>query len=174
MINFNISKWTRAQKLIGLIILATLLCWFLQSGAIEAFVDGKFSKCPNKLFFDGGKYYLFNSAFPVSKENPKIFNTLEEYQQNKPAGCTPLKATRKDTDPVLPLKWKCNRRGALDDAKYNDCSHGIYTRFNQKECEQVLKDNKSDNHVNLSVERCMIDTVVKNDSTLNPYRQNLS
>lgn len=170
MINFNITKWTKAQKLIGIIILAVLLCLFLQSKTIEKFIDGEFSKCPNKLYFDGGYYYLFNSTIPVSKKNPLVFSTLEEYNKNSPQECPKLKPIRKDTEPVLPLQWKCNRQGAQDDAKYNDCSNGIYSRTSKKECQEILQNSKADNHVNLSVERCMIDQVIKNDSNINPYR----
>lgn len=176
MFNIKFNKWTTQQKLIGLIVLAFCLCWFLQSGTIEKFVDGGFSRCPNRLYYskDHKKYYLINTSHPLEKgKNPLVYDTLDDYYKNAPKECPKLKVIKKG-EPVLPLQHKCNRKRALEDARYNDCSYGVHTRFNEKDCEEAKALEKEiDNHTNISIDRCMMDQIIKNDTKLNPFRSQL-
>jgi hypothetical protein len=172
MFNFKLEKMNTQQKLIGLIVLAFCLCWFLQSNTIEKFIEGDFcDKCPDRLLSDGNKYYLLNSKLPINgKTNPVAFDNLEDYLQNKPTECQVLNPITKADEPVLPLQHKCNRKNALEDVKYNDCSYGIYSRFSKEECKKSLAENQaSDDHTNIAIDRCMMDQIVKNDTHLNPF-----
>uniref|UniRef100_A0A6C0E8B8 Uncharacterized protein n=1 Tax=viral metagenome TaxID=1070528 RepID=A0A6C0E8B8_9ZZZZ len=164
---FKFEKWSIQQKLIGLIVLAFCLCWFLRSNAIERFIDGDFcDKCPDRLLTDGNKYYLLNTKLPINKTNPIIFNSLDDYSNNKPTMCPQLNPITKDNEPVLPLQHKCNRENALTDVKYNECSYGIYDRSTKEECKKIIEDNKE---VNLAINRCMMDQIIKNNTQLNPF-----
>jgi hypothetical protein len=176
MFNLKLDKWNTQQKLIALIVLTFVLCWFLRSNTIEKFIDGDFcNKCPDRLLSDGNKYYLLNTKLPIdNKTNPIVFDSLEDYQQQKPQQCPLLNPIVKDNEPVLPLQYKCNRVNALKESQYYDCSYGIYTRVSKEECKKILDENEkenrtSDNYVNVAVNRCMIDQITKNNTQLNPF-----
>jgi hypothetical protein len=161
-------KWNTTTKLICLILLVSLACMMLNFDLVEKFVDGEILNCPDRLYFDGNKYYLFKMSMPIIEgTNPIVYKTYEEYLSNKPASCEELPITKpfkrelsnKKKLPVLPYQWQCNRDLAFDTAKQLDCVNKSYKIFTEDECN-LFKDMPAKYYTNNAVERCMVSSVV--------------
>jgi hypothetical protein len=170
-------KWNTTTKLIMLIIIIFLSCWLLSTGYIETFIVGEDLSCPDRLYFDGRKYYLFRVNMPIIENiNPIVFQTYQEYQQyNKTINegkCGELDLTKpfrrqlsnKATEPILPYQWKCQREQAISNAKEIDCINGFYNNFTKEECDLFQK-QPDRYYVNNGIERCMV------KKTINDYPQ---
>lgn len=127
-------------------------------------------KCPQKLFTDGIKYFLFNyhQAIDEVGTNPMIFESYEKYltyhQENLSDECQVLKPISirsrlegKGKLPILPYHYMCKRRNAEAVAKHRDCVDKLYTRHTEEECKDFLKKNpRGDVFNNYNVEMCMV------------------
>jgi hypothetical protein len=167
-------QWNITTKLILIIIIIFFSCVFLNSGVIEKFVSGEDLSCPDRLYYDGKKYYLFHVNDAIVKDkNPIIYNTYEEYLQNKPNQCKKLELTKPYTrklsnkdlvPPTLPYEWDCQREQALSDAKDIDCVNKFYNIFSKEECK-LFNDKPSKYYTNNAIERCKVrKTIEKNPS----------
>jgi hypothetical protein len=146
-------QWNTTTKLIILILIVGLACMVLNYGLIEKFIGDEIINCPDRLYFDGVKYYLFKMNNPIIEGvNPIIYNSYQEYINNKPKQCTELLLTKpfkrelstKKTLPVLPYKWDCNRDLAFDTAKQNDCINKTYNIFTEDECKLFYTPKQND------------------------------
>lgn len=170
----NRFKWNTTTKFIVIILLVLSVCYFLNNDLnLEGFFDG--NTCPDRLYFDGHKYYLFRVGAPLQdKINPLTYDSYEEYLMNKPKDCPQLgitkphqhKKSNKAKEPILPYQWKCQRKTAEHNAKRNDCLNEVYTRFSKKECDK-LKISNNDFHVNYNMEQCMVDNLLKENKDIN-------
>jgi hypothetical protein len=167
--------------IILIIIIVFLACLFLNSGVIEKFVDGEDLGCPDRLYFDGKKYYLFRMNLPIVEDkNPIVYQTYEDYLKNKPAKCSKLEITEpyrkifsnKKTMPILPYQWNCQREQALNFAKQSDCSNKLYNIFSKEECETYLN-NPSKYYTNNAIERCMVKDTINDYPELVNNKPNL-
>jgi hypothetical protein len=69
-------QWNYTTKLILIIIIMCSLCLLLNCNSVEKFMDGTLIGCPDRLYFDGIKYYLFRMNMPIIKgQNPIIYKT---------------------------------------------------------------------------------------------------
>ena len=161
-------KWNTTTKLICIILLIGLSCLMLNYDLVEKFVSGDILNCPDRLYFDGIKYYLFKVSDPIIKgKNPIIYNTYDDYLKNKNSQCQKLdpekpftrELSNKKTLPVLPYQWQCNRDLAVDTAKQMDCVNKSYKIFTEDECN-LFKDMPAKYYTNNAVERCMVSNVV--------------
>ena len=144
--------------------------------------------CPDKLFFDGSKYHLFNSREPITLgENPKQFEHLMEYQDyqkdlsNQDKKCPTLSVTtntrvvKKKTDPYETYKKICNNRisGNLYEIEkciaYATTQEEVNKCIGQNEVDQCIKNSKTpkeaskcftSNFVDTDLESCM-DALIK-------------
>ncbi len=170
-------KWNTTTKLILLIIFVFFACWLLSTGYVETFIVGNDLTCPDRLYFDGKKYYLFRVNMPIIEGvNPIIYTSYKEYQlDNKKRNdgkCKELDLTKpfrrhlsnKDTEPILPYQWKCQREQAISEAKEIDCINGFYNNFTKEECDLFQK-QPDRYYVNNATERCMV------RKTINDYPQ---
>ena len=162
-------QWNTTTKLIILILIVGLACMVLNYGLIEKFIGDEIINCPDRLYFDGVKYYLFKMNNPIIEGvNPIIYNSYQEYINNKPKQCTELLLTKpfkrelstKKTLPVLPYKWDCNRDLAFDTAKQNDCINKTYNIFTEDECK-LFDNDPNKYYTNNAVERCMVKNLIK-------------
>jgi hypothetical protein len=161
-------KWNPTTVIILIIIIVFLACVFLNSGLIEKFSNGEELGCPDRLYFDGKKYYLFRMNLPIiENKNPIIYQTYEDYLKDKPTKCSKLEITEpyrkifsdKKTMPILPYQWNCQREQAMEFAKQSDCANKTYTIFSKEECDTYLN-NPSKYYSNNAIERCMVkDTI---------------
>jgi hypothetical protein len=88
-------EWNTTTKLILLIIIMGSLCLLLNCNSVEKFIDGSLLGCPDRLYFDGMKYYLFRMNMPIIQGlNPIIYKTYQEYLNNKPEKCPELLLTK--------------------------------------------------------------------------------
>jgi hypothetical protein len=174
-------KWNTTTIIILIIIIVFLACLFLNSGIIEKFADGEELGCPDRLYFDGKKYYLFRMNLPIEDEkNPLIYQTYEDYLKNKPANCSKLEITQpyrknfsnKKTLPILPFQWQCQREQALDFAKQSDCANKSYTIFTKEECDAYL-DNPAKYYSNNAIERCTVKATIDDFPELVNNKTNL-
>jgi len=161
-------EWNTTTKLILLIIIMGSLCLLLNCNTVERFMNGTLLECPDRLYFDGFKYYLFKMNMPIIKdENPIVYHTYEEYLNNKPEKCPELPLTKPITRelskkkllPVLPYQWDCQREQAFDNAKQNDCLNKTYTIFTEDECN-LFKDMPARYYTNNAIERCMVKNTI--------------
>lgn len=166
-------KWNTTTKLIVLIIIVFFSCWLLSTGYIETFIVGEDLSCPDRLYFDGRKYYLFRVNMPIIENvNPIKFETYKEYQEyNKTINdgkCSELDLTKpfrrelsnKATEPILPYQWKCQRAQAISNAKEIDCINEFYNNFTKEECD-LFKKQPDRYYVNNAIERCMVKNTIK-------------
>ena len=161
-------KWNPTTVIILIIIIVFLACAFLNSGLIEKFSNGEELGCPDRLYFDGKKYYLFRMNLPIiENKNPIIYQTYEDYLKDKPSSCSKLEITEpyrkifsnKKTMPILPYQWNCQREQAMEFAKQSDCANKTYSIFSKEECDTYLN-NPSKYYSNNAIERCMVkDTI---------------
>jgi hypothetical protein len=161
-------EWNTTTKLILLIIIMGSLCLLLNCNSVERFMNGSILGCPDRLYFDGTKYYLFKMNMPIIKgENPIVYQTYQEYLNNKPEKCPELSLTKpiknelskKKLLPVLPYQWDCQREQAFDAAKQNDCLNKTYTIFTEDECN-LFKDMPARYYTNNAIERCMVKNTI--------------
>ena len=161
-------QWNTTTKLILLIIIMGSLCLLLNCNSVEKFMDGTLIGCPDRLYFDGIKYYLFRMNMPIIQgQNPIIYKTYKEYLNNKPEKCTELPLTKpikrelskKKLLPVLPYQWDCQREIAFDTAKQTDCSNKTYKIFTEDECN-LFKDMPARYYTNNAIERCMVKNTI--------------
>jgi len=161
-------QWNQTTKLIIIILIVGLACMILNYGLIEKFINNEIVSCPDRLYFDGIKYYLFKVNNPIMEGvNPIVYNSYQEYFDNKPENCPELLITKPFTRelsikkklPVLPYKWDCNRDLAFDTAKQNDCINETYNIFTKEECN-LFKDMPSKYYTNNAVERCMVRNLI--------------
>jgi hypothetical protein len=161
-------QWNTTTKLIFLIIIVFLACYLLNAGVVEKFMGNEILNCPDRLYFDGNKYYLFKMNMPVIENvNPIVYKTYQEYLSNKPSECKELPLTKPFTRhlkdkkllPILPDSWMCQRELAVDTAKQNDCINKSYKIFTEEECN-LFKDMPSRYYTNNAVERCKVKTLI--------------
>ena len=161
-------QWNTTTKLIFLIIIVFLACYLLNAGVVEKFMGDEILNCPDRLYFDGNKYYLFKMNMPVIENvNPIVYKTYQEYLSNKPSECKELPLTKPFTRhlkdkkllPILPDSWMCQRELAVDTAKQNDCINKSYKIFTEEECN-LFKDMPSRYYTNNAVERCKVKTLI--------------
>jgi hypothetical protein len=157
-------EWNTTTKLIVIIIIVFIACWSLNAGVVEKFIGNEILTCPDRLYFDGRKYYLFQMNKPIIENiNPIVYTTYQEYLKNKPEKCKELPLTKpytrylknKVSDPVLPYGWDCQRELAVDTAKQNDCINKTYNIFTEEECN-LFKDMPSRYYTNNAIERCKV------------------
>jgi hypothetical protein len=167
-------EWSTTTKLILIIILVFVLCWLLNAGVVEKFVSGN-ENCPDRLYYDGKKYYLFrvNDAI-IEGVNPIVYNTYEEYLKNKPEKCNALKTTapytrylaNKDVEhKTLPYDWNCQREIANYNIKEIDCVDGANNIFSEEECK-LFNDLPAKYYTNNAIERCKVMSTIKNNPEL--------
>ena len=127
--------------------------------------------CPDKLFFDGSKYHLFNSREPITLgKNPKQFEHLMEYQDyqknlssfnvvsdlsSQYKKCPTLSVTtntrvvKKKTDPHETYKKICNNRISKNLYEIEKCIAYATTQeeinkcIGQSELDQCIKNSKT-------------------------------
>ena len=76
-------EWNTTTKLIVIIIIVFLACWSLNAGVVEKFMGEEILTCPDRLYFDGNKYYLFQMNKPIIENvNPIVYKTYQEYLKN--------------------------------------------------------------------------------------------
>ena len=62
---------------------------------VEKFINNEIVICPDRLYFDGIKYYLFKVNNPIIEGvNPIVYNSYQEYVDNKPESCPELLLTK--------------------------------------------------------------------------------
>ena len=161
-------QWNTTTKLIIIIIIVFLACWLLNAGVVEKFIGNEILNCPDRLYFDGNKYYLFKMNMPIIENvNPIVYKTYQEYLSNKSSECKELPLTKPFTRklkdkkllPVLPYAWECQRELAVDTAKQNDCINKSYKIFTEEECN-LFKDTPSRYYTNNAVERCKVRNLI--------------
>jgi hypothetical protein len=174
-------QWNPTTIIILIIIIVFLACLFLNSGVIEKFVDGEELSCPDRLYFDGKKYYLFRMNLPIIEgKNPITYQTYEDYLKDKPVKCSKLEITEpyrkifsnKKTMPILPYQWNCQREQATEVAKQSDCVNKTYNIFTKEECDTYLN-NPSKYYTNNAIERCMVKDTITDFPELVNYKPNL-
>jgi hypothetical protein len=162
-------QWNQTTKLIILILIVGLACMVLNYELVEKFINNEIGSCPDRLYFDGVKYYLFKVNNPIMEGvNPIVYNSYQEYVDMKPESCPELLITKpfkrelsiKKQLPILPYKWNCNRDLAFDTAKQNDCINKTYNIFTEAECN-LFKDMPNKYYTNNAVERCMVKNLIK-------------
>ncbi len=162
-------QWNTTTKLIVIIIIVFLACLFLNNGVVEKFMSDQILTCPDRLYFDGHKYYLFQMNKPIiDNVNPIVYNTYREYLDNKSEHCNQLDITKpytrylsnKALKPVLPNSWDCQRELAVDTAKQNDCINKSYNIFTEDECK-LFKDMPSRYYTNNAIERCKVKKLIE-------------
>lgn len=171
-INLNFIK---SKKLIlTLLLILTVLflvSYFFDNNNIEGFQAPLPPNSHYHLFTADNKFFLFDNYQAIDYQtNPQTFNSYQEYldYHQKTFGDTfePLKArpNRRPLDgrgklPILPYQWMCKRRYAEAVAKHRDCADKIYTRYDEADCKEFLKDNpKNDVFTNYNEEICMVDS----------------
>ncbi len=168
-------EWNITTKIILILILVLFLCWLLNTGIVEKFIDNDGLKCPDRLYYDGKKYYLFKVNDPIIKDvNPIIYNSYEEYLANKPDECKQLNLTKpftrklsiKDTeDKSLPYEWDCQRETASYNAKEIDCVNKTYNIFTEDECK-LFNEMPPKYYTNNQIERCKVRKTIENNPSL--------
>ena len=169
-------EWNITTKLILIIVIVFFACVFLNSGVIEKFVSSDDSlACPDRLYYDGKKYYLFRVNDPIIKDvNPIIYNTYDEYLKNKPTKCKALDLTKpyvrelsnkKLEPPTLPYEWHCQREQAFENAKEVDCVNQYYNIFTEEECK-LFNDKPVKYYTNNAIERCKVMKTIKENPEL--------
>ena len=175
-------QWNPTTIIIFIIIIVFAACLFLNSGLIEKFTDGEDMGCPDRLYFDGKKYYLFRMNLPIVEDkNPIIYQTYEDYLKDKPNNCEKLEITEpyrkifsdKKTLPILPFQWNCQREQALNFAKQSDCANKTYTIFSKEECD-TYQNNPSKYYSNNAIERCMVKSTITDFPELVNNKPNLT
>jgi hypothetical protein len=172
-------EWNITTKLILIIIIIFFFCWLLNSDVVEKFVSGNEIACPDRLYYDGKKYYLFTVNEPIiQNKNPIIYNSYEEYLHNKPTQCKALDLTKpftrklsdKDIEPkTLPYDWNCQRELSKINAKEIDCVNKSYTNFSEEECK-LFNDMPPKYYTNNEIERCKVRKTIENNPDLKGNR----
>lgn len=168
-------EWNITTKIILILILVLFLCWLLNTGIVEKFVDNQGLTCPDRLYYDGKKYYLFKVNDPIIPEvNPIVYNSYDEYLNNKPAQCKALDLTKPFTrrlsmkdkeDKSLPYDWDCQRETASYNAKEIDCVNKTYNIFTEDECK-LFNEMPPKYYTNNQIERCKVRKTIENNPSL--------
>ena len=124
--------------------------------------------CPDKLFFDGKYYYLYNTKKAFKKgSNPLVFKSLRQCQDYiKINGCQNLSIDNKrqlgSGEPVLSYQRICNKKVANDLYNIEKCIAYAETPEEIEKCS-----SQTDNvHRNTDLEQCMTRVVSQNNPNL--------
>ena len=168
--------------IIVIILLLIFLIYFLHSKSLDnfiIFVDDVIipKSCYNYLVTNGNKYFLLNTKKMIDGvTNPLTFNTkLDAQKYLKNAKCpinipfVDLVMRKKNDDPTVSYERECNKKVAPNLFDLDVC--GKYGTDNDTLTNKYLaRLNKVENDKKIfadyNVETCMIDKVMKEDSSL--------
>ena len=125
-------------------------------------------ECPDKLYYDGRYYYLYNTRKAVKLGvNPLKFRSLKQCKDYiKLNGCVDLKLQKKrqlgEGKPVLSYQRICNKQVAQNLYDIEKC---IAYAETPEEIE-LCKSQADTIHRNTDLEQCMTDVVSQNNPNL--------